>query len=128
MGEGSVKYILTHTIVVNTPSPTIYSDNAASLGGEGDTIVTTSQLDAIPTALVSTNHSFKGDKESMEAAVDERANVAIDAIKSVARDPSGQGGILEFFVIASVLARECERRAVAGEDVRSTYIVAALAR
>ena len=66
--------------------------------------------------------------KAVTAAVDERANVAIDAIKSVARDPSGQGGTLEFFVIASVLARECERRAVAGEDVRSTYIVAALAR
>ena len=59
MGEGSEKYIPTHTIIVTKPSPLIYSDNAASLGGKGDTIVTTLQLDALPTALVSTNHSFK---------------------------------------------------------------------
>jgi hypothetical protein len=51
----------TPTIVVTTPPSTIYPDNAASLGGEGNTIVTTSQLDvhALPTALVSTDHSFK---------------------------------------------------------------------
>ena len=61
------KFILTPTIVVTTPSPPIYPDHAASLGGEGDTIVTTSQLDvhALPTALVSTNHSFKGDEETV---------------------------------------------------------------
>jgi hypothetical protein len=61
LGEGSEIYILTHTIVVTTSSPTIYPDHAATLGGKGDTIVTTSQLDvhALPAALVSIDHSFK---------------------------------------------------------------------
>jgi hypothetical protein len=61
--EGSAKYILTHPIVVTPTSPPIYLDDAASLGGEGNTIVTTSQLDvhALPTALVNTDHSSGGE-------------------------------------------------------------------
>jgi hypothetical protein len=66
-GECSAKYILTPPIVVTTPPPLINPDNAASLGGKGDTIVTTSQFDvhALPTTLVSTDHSFKGDEETV---------------------------------------------------------------
>ena len=66
-GECSAKYILTPPIIVTTPSPPINPVHVASLGGEGDTIVTTSQLDvhALPTALVSTDHSFKGYEETV---------------------------------------------------------------